>query len=184
MLNLFIDQSVPYARQKNRHEFTCAISEMKSFIGFLLFTGYHKLSQEKLYWSLDSDFNTAIVRQALTRQRFRDIKMNLHLNDTSAINKDNKLFKFRPYIELLNKKFQQFGVHKTNLLIAEQMIPYRGRHSTRMFCKGKPISFGYKAWTLASSDGYVYAFDLYTVKSNKEKTSESSLGLRCICSFT
>ena len=47
MLNLLIDQSVLYARQKNKHEFTCTISEMKSFIGFLLFrllgtTNLHK----------------------------------------------------------------------------------------------------------------------------------------------
>ena len=66
--------------------------------------------------------------------------MNLHLDDNSAINEDDKLFKVRPYIELLNKKFQQFVVNKTNLLIDEQMIPYRGHHSARMFCKGKPIS--------------------------------------------
>ena len=57
------------------------------------------------------------------------------------------------------------------------MIPYRGRHSARMFRKGKLIRLGYKAWTLASSNGYVYAFDLYTGKSNIEKTYESSLGL-------
>ena len=110
--------------------------------------------------------------------------MNLHLDNNSAINKDDKLFKVRPYIERLNKKFQQFGVHKTNLSINEQMIPHRGRHSARIFCKGKPIRFGYKAWTLALSDGYVYAFDLYTGKSNKGKTSESSLGLRCVRNFT
>ena len=92
--------------------------------------------------------------------------MNLHLNDNSAINKDDKLFKVRPYTELLNKKFQQVTVHKTNLSI-EQMIPYRGRHSARMFCKGKPIRFGCKAWTLASSDGYVYGFD-GQIKQRKE----------------
>ena len=62
MLNLLIDQSVLHARQKNMHEFTCTISEMKSFIGFLLFTGYLEISQEKLYWSLDPDCNTAVVR--------------------------------------------------------------------------------------------------------------------------
>ena len=48
-----------------------------------------------------------------------------------VINKDDKLFKVRPYIELLNKKFQQFGVHKANFLIDEQTIPYQGCHSAR-----------------------------------------------------
>ena len=48
-------------------------------IGFLLFTGYHKLPQEELYWSLDPNCNTAIMHQALSRQRFRDMKINLHL---------------------------------------------------------------------------------------------------------
>ena len=107
------------------HEFTCTVSEMKSFIDFLLFTGYYKLPQEELYRSLDP------VCQALSRQRFRDTKMNLHLNDSSVINKDDKLFKIRPYIELLNKKFQQFGVHKANFSIDEQTMPYQGRHSAR-----------------------------------------------------
>lgn len=177
LLKLLIDQSVLYAKQNNRHEFSCTIPEMKSFIGFLMFTGYHKLPQEEMYWSLDPDCNTPIVRQALTRQRFRDIKKNLHLSDNNNLNKDDKLSKVRPYLDLLNKKFQQFGVHKFNLSIDEQMIPYRGRHSARMFIQGKPIRFGYKAWTLASSDGYVYAFDIYTGKSSKAKLSEYTFGL-------
>ena len=48
---------------------------------------------------------------------------------------------------------------------------------SEMFIKGKPIRFRYTAWMLALSNAYVYAFALYTRKSNKEKTSESSLGL-------
>ena len=115
----------------------------------MLFTGYHKLPQEELYWFLDLDCNNTIVCQALSRQRFIDMKINLHLNDNSAINKDDKLFKVRQYIELLNKKFQQFAVHKMSLSIDEQMILYQGCHSVRMFIKGKPIRFGYKAWTLS-----------------------------------
>ena len=44
--------------------------------------------------------------------------------------------------------------------------------------KGQPIRFGYKVWMLASSDWYVYPFDLlYISGSNKEKTSESAFGL-------
>ena len=99
------------------------------------------------------------------------------MNDNASLNEDDKLFKVRPYMDLLNKKFLQFGIFKFNLLIDEQMIPYRGRYLAKMFIQGKPVRFGYKAWTLASSDGYVYAFDIYTGKSKTDHTIDSFLGL-------
>lgn len=34
-----------------------------------------------------------------------------------------------------------------------------------MFMKGKPIRFGYKIRMLCSSDGYPFAFEVYTGKS-------------------
>ena len=177
MLSLLMEQSILYARQNNRHDFSCTIAEMKTFIGFLLFTGYHKLPREDMYWSLDPDCNIHVVRNSLSRKQFRDIKKNLHLQNNSDLDKNDKLCKVRPYLNLLNKKYKQFGMFRFNLSIDEQMIPYRGRHSAKMYIKGKPIRFGYEAWTLASSNGYVYFFDLYTGKSDNEKTSESTLGL-------
>ena len=150
---------------------------MKSFLSILMFSGYHKLPQEEMYWSLDLDCNTSIVHKALIRQRYRDIKQNLHLNDNANLNEDDKLFKVRLYMNLLNKIFLQFGIFKFNLSIDEQMIPYRGKHSAKMFIQGKPVRFGYKARTLGSSDGHVYAFDIYTGKSKADHTTDSSLGL-------
>ena len=41
------------------------------------------------------------------------------------------------------------------------MVPYFGRHSAKMFIRGKPIGFVYKNWVLASSDGYPYKFETY-----------------------
>ncbi|GBL86331.1 Chimeric ERCC6-PGBD3 protein [Araneus ventricosus] len=52
------------------------------------------------------------------------------------------------------------------------MIPYRGKHSAKMFLKGKPIRFGSNAWTLASSKVYVHHFDIYSGKSTGPKSSE------------
>ncbi|XP_065313258.1 piggyBac transposable element-derived protein 3-like [Gordionus sp. m RMFG-2023] len=72
----------------------------------------------------------------------------------------------------------QFGIFKHHLSIDEQMIPYRGRHSCKMFIKGKPIRFGYKSWILASSDGYVFSFDIYQGKS--ENKYEYGLGGKVI----
>ncbi|XP_054708299.1 piggyBac transposable element-derived protein 3-like [Uloborus diversus] len=108
----------------------------------------------------------------MSRSQYKTMKQNLHLADNTAIDNNDKLYKVRPYLNLLNKKFQQFGVFSHNLSIDEQMIPYRGKHSAKMFLKGKPIRFGYESWTLASSDGYVFNFDIYTGKSTTANSSE------------
>lgn len=172
VLSLLIEQTNLYAQQKNRPEFKATQAYMRRFIGILLLTGYHSLPQEEMYWSLDKDISVPIVREAMSRSQYRNIKQNLHLADNTVPDKNDKLYKVRPYLNLLNAKFQQFGVFSHNLSIDEQMIPYRGKHSAKMFLKGKPVRFGYKAWTLASSDGYVFNFDIYTGKSITSVSSE------------
>ena len=49
-----------------------------------------------------------------------------------------------------------------DLAIDEQIIPYLGRHSAKMFIRGKPIIFGYKNWVLASSEDHPNKFETYT----------------------
>ena len=105
LLALLIDLNILYARQNTRHRFTCCLSEMKSFFGVLMFSGNDKLSQEEMYLSLDPNCSTSIVREALTRQRYREIKGKLHFSDNANFNKDDKLLKARPLMDLLNKKF-------------------------------------------------------------------------------
>ena len=48
------------------------------------------------------------------------------------------------------------------------MVPYYGHHSCKMFIKGKPIRFGYKIWTLCSSDGYPYVMKIFQGKETEE----------------
>ena len=134
-------------------------------------------TREDMYWSLDPDCNIHVVRNLLSRKQFRDIKKNLHLQDNSEFDKNDKLSKMRPYLNLLNKKYKQFGIFQFNLSIDEQTIPYRGRHSAKMYIQGKSIRFSYKASTLASSNGFVYSFHINTGNLNYDKTSESTLGL-------
>ena len=62
------------------------------------------------------------------------------------------------------------------------MVPYFGRHSSKMFIRGKPIRFGHKNWFLASSYGYPYKFEIYTGAS-KSKNSSKSLGPQVACSL-
>lgn len=67
----------------------------------------------------------------------------------------------------MNEKFMQFGIWEVQLSIDEQMVPYFGRHSCKMFMRGKPIRFGYKLWCLCSSAGYLYNCIPYAGSADK-----------------
>ncbi|GBM79676.1 hypothetical protein AVEN_59167-1 [Araneus ventricosus] len=95
--------------------------------------GYHSLPQEEIYWSLDKDISVPTVRDSMSRLQYKNMKQNLHLAYNSQINNIYRLYKVRPYLNLLNREFQQFGIFSHDLSIDEQMIPYRGKYSA--FCR-------------------------------------------------
>lgn len=102
----------------------------------------------------------------MSRQRFLDIKRSLHLADNDLLESTNDtMFKVRPLMELLNKKFRQHGIFHEAFSIDESIIIYFGHHPCKQFIRGKPIRFGYKNLMLCSADGYCYAFDTYCGKS-------------------
>lgn len=168
LLEHIVTESVKYAHQNNRLKFSLTVPVLKRFIGILMFTGYSTLPQEQLYWSVSPDVNCPIVRETMNRATYLSIKQNIHLADNTILDKNDKLAKVRPYLNILNKNFMQFDVFATNLSIDEQMIPYFGKHSSKMFIKGKPVRFGYKVWCLCSSNGYLFQCDIYTGKSNEK----------------
>ena len=74
--------------------------------------------------------------------------------------------KISPLYDMMNKNLVQHGVFHNLLSIDESMVPYYGRHSAKMFIRGKPIRFGYKIWSLCGSDGYPYHLKIYQGKEN------------------
>lgn len=156
VLQLIKVQSELYAHQQNRLNFRLPIHILKRFLGFLLFSGYHRLPREEMYWENAEDSGISLIRSALTRQEYRDAKRNIHFADNDTPDKEDKMYKLRQLFVLLNNKFSQFGVFEKNLSIDEQMVPYFGRHSSKMFMKGKPVRFGFKLWCLCSSHGYLF----------------------------
>ena len=81
------------------------------------------------------------------------------------------------YFDILKKEFGKFGVFHSELSIDEMMVRYYGKHSAKMFLRGKPIKFGYKIWCLTSSNGFLYNFSPYCGKTEKK---EGPLGARVI----
>uniref|UniRef100_A0A2H1WMP4 SFRICE_026838 n=1 Tax=Spodoptera frugiperda TaxID=7108 RepID=A0A2H1WMP4_SPOFR len=94
-------------------------SSKKEFLEILILSGYHRLPRERV----------SLIARFMSRNRFLDIKRNLHLVDNSlASTLNDKIFKVRPLEECLNQKFCQNGVIHENISIDESMIKYYGHH--------------------------------------------------------
>ena len=52
------------------------------------------------------------------------------------------------------------------------MVPYFGKHSAKMYIKGKPIRFGYKIWSLCGEDGYPYKMNIYAGMNSSPRSDE------------
>lgn len=138
IVSLIAEQTNLYASQKNA-DFEVFEYEIRRFIGIWFLSGYHTLPQIRYYWSKEPDFGDEIVKQALTRNRFDTIKSFIHLADNNNLDKTDGFAKVRQFIESANHRFMQFGIFSHDLSIDEEMIPYYGRHSSKMFIKGKFI---------------------------------------------
>lgn len=176
LLSMIVDFSLEYARSNNRPEFDLNVNILKNFLGILILSGYHILPQTDLYWSRDEDKGVDIVRKCMSRNTFRNIKRNLHFSDNAHLDKSDKFAKLRPLFDAMNIRNKQFGIFAHNLSIDEQMVPYFGRHSCKMFIKGKPVRFGFKLWCLCSSEGYLFSFIPYGGAKPENEKSPYGLG--------
>lgn len=61
----------------------------------------------------------------------------------------------------MNEHWLKFFPHVPCLSVDESMIAYFGRHSCKQYIRGKPIKFGYKAWSLNTPSGYLIQSQLY-----------------------
>ena len=79
------------------------------------------------------------------------------------------------------QKSEPMGNISQKLSIDEAMVPvpYFGKHSAKIYIKGKPIRFGYKIWSLCGEDGYPYKMNIYSGK-NSSQLSDESLGQRVV----
>lgn len=166
IISFIQSETEKYAHQNNRLDFRLPLYLLKRFLGFLILSGYYPFPREEMFWEMADDAGLLLVRQAFSRNQYRSIKRNIHLADNAQNTNIDKMYKVRQFIEALNSKFQQFGISETHLSIDEQMVPYFGRHSSKMFIRNKPIRFGFKLWCLCSSTGFLYKCIPYCGKSS------------------
>nr|CAI5851347.1 unnamed protein product [Callosobruchus analis] len=81
------EQANLYASQNNNHVFRVTQEEIKVFLAILLLSGYNKLPRQRNYLCLDEDLLVSPVANAMSRNRFQEIKKYLHPADNTKIDK-------------------------------------------------------------------------------------------------
>ena len=132
--------------------------ELEQWIGIAMQMSVKKISDTRMHWSQYSFSNK--ISSTMTRQRWEDIKSNLHLVDNSTINENDKIGKIRILVDHLRQEFQKIPMLEF-LSVDEQIVPFKGASSMKQYVPKKPHKWGYKIFILADSTGVVYDFFPY-----------------------
>ena len=123
-LELLVEHANRYTnRDKNNLQFTVTNDEMMKFIRIIFLSGYNKRTCETDYWSKSPDLECLIVASAMSRTRFQHIKSYLHAADNQNLS-ETKMAKIEPLYQILNEKFQRYGIFHENLSIDESMCQW------------------------------------------------------------
>ena len=76
-------------------------------------------------------------------------------------NNTDKLYKLRPMINQLNSNFVKLFNVSHHVSVDESMILFKGRSAIKQSSPMKPIKSGFKLWSLADMDGYLYHCEVY-----------------------
>ena len=151
-------------------------------MGMQMLMGILKLPNYPLYWMNEIRINT--IADVMLINRYKALRRYLHVVDNSkkdeADNKNDKLFKIRPILEMVRDnclKIEPEPVHS----IDEQIIPAKTKHSgIRQYNPKKPHKWGFKMFVRSGSSGIIYDFFLYcgAKSSGRENCSAENVVLR------
>ena len=130
--DLIAAETKRYASQQNEL-FYLQQHKIDTFIGIILLRGYNSRPRQRFYWSKDNDVAISLISRSMSRKRFEDIMKFIHFANDDNLTAGDKLAKIRPLQDKVNASLQQFRLFEKDLSIDEQMVPYFGRHSAKMF---------------------------------------------------
>ncbi|CAF0781681.1 unnamed protein product [Rotaria sordida] len=167
------EQSNLYSVQVNPNRpVNISESEIRQFVGILLMTGIYGLPQQRSYWTNSTRVES--IASTMSRDRFLDIKKNLHVVDnTNQLGQNDsnydRAFKIRPLLNIIKNNFRKIQKEE-HLCVDEQIIPFKGKSIMKQHMPKKPNRWGYKMFLLADSiSGICYDFIFYTGKTNERQ---------------
>ena len=146
-----------------------SVVEMKAFIGIRIYMEYICIKPSyRDYWNNEgTDFLgfTPGFRKVVTRDRWLALWSFLHIvdEDDPDVDKADRIYKVRPFLNDLLVKFQHFYFPRQHLSLDEGMIPTKNRLAIKQYIKDKPTKWGIKSFLLTESEtGYIINAEIYT----------------------
>ena len=155
-------ESNRYRLQMNKNKISpITKEETRKFIGIILFMSVVHLPRRRDYWS--DAIRQKFVADVMPVNRFEEILSQLHLNDNELECKRDelgydRLHKVRPLLQIIQKTISNCAENEMHMSVDEQIIPFKGRHSLKVYMKNKPKKWEYKMWALAGQSGYLHKF--------------------------
>ncbi|MGH0150490.1 UNVERIFIED_CONTAM: hypothetical protein FKN15_040291 [Acipenser sinensis] len=112
-----------------------------------------------MYWS--SSINIGLFRDTLSRDRFFQLRSNLHVvKNNERPPEDTVFYKVRPLNDSIRKCCLELQLVEDRS-IDEQIVPFRGKLSVLQYVKGKPEPWGFNVYFLCGKSGFAYDFLIY-----------------------
>ncbi|GBP65580.1 PiggyBac transposable element-derived protein 4 [Eumeta japonica] len=140
-------------------------TEIKQFLGLVLFMGVVKLPKLAYYWSKDKILGQTFPATVMSRNRFELLLQYLHFSDNLSVDRNDRIAKIRPLIDALNATFQKYYSPKEDVCVDESQVPFRGRIIFRQYNKSKRHKYGMKLFKLCTVPGYTCKLNLYSGKN-------------------
>lgn len=158
---MFVEFTNLYAVQTHVNNFppTCA-EEIRNFIGIHILMGCLSYPRVSLYW--EPKFCIPLIAENMTLKRFFKLRTNFHVVDNNKHDSNDKdrFWKVRPIYNCFRNRCKEL-VLEPKLCIDEQIIPFKGQISAKVFMQNKPSRWGIKSFMLFGESGLEYDFLLY-----------------------
>lgn len=152
------------------------IHEIYLFFAIIAHMCLVKKTKVREYWCKNFFLATPFPSSVMSRDRFRAILTNLHLNDNRTYVPRNEpghdpLHKIRPYFDHIVNKFSTSFQPSSKLTIDEGMCGFRGRVHFRVYLKNKPDKYGMKLFIVSDArSGYVVKMEVYCGKGIEDNS--------------
>lgn len=182
LLEHICKESIRFSKQNDPNcQFNISNIGLKKYVGICILMSLVNISNCRKYWS--PNLGNTIIQVTMSNNNFEKIRKYLHFNNNDNMIPRNspghdRLFKIRPLIDALNKKFSSIPLEE-NLAIDEQLCSTKARNYLKQYLPMKPHKWGYKLFVLSGVSGFSYNFEIYSGQENDEtfrRPSEPDLG--------